>query len=108
VGGNVTPGPGQGFDQTNLQFATPFGYKSDLQFSTFIDWKNKGRLNSKNIYYRHIVGDCYEVRLSYNQDIKQVNLSIDLLAFPSRAVNFGIGQTSSLNSVIPQNFVFGQ
>jgi len=31
VGGNFTPGPGNGFDQTNVQFSTPFGYESDLQ-----------------------------------------------------------------------------
>jgi hypothetical protein len=104
IGGAFTPGPGFGFDRTNVQIATPFGYKSDLQISTFIDWKNKGRLESKNIYYRHIVGDCYEVRISYNQDLKQVNLTVDLLAFPSRAANFGIGQATSLNSIIPQNF----
>ncbi|MBV8150509.1 MAG: hypothetical protein JOY59_03040 [Candidatus Eremiobacteraeota bacterium] len=108
IGGSFNPGPGQGFYQTSLQFATPFGYKSDLQFSTFVDWKNKGRLISKNIYYRHVVGDCYEIRVSYNQDIKQVNLSVDLLAFPSHPVNFGIGQNNSLGSVIPQSFVFGQ
>lgn len=108
IGGSFTPGPGLGFDRTNVQFATPFGRGSDLQFSTFIDWKNKGRLESKNIYYRHIVGDCYEVRIAYNQDLKQVNLSIDLLAFPSRVANFGISQTGSLNSIIPQNFSSGQ
>ncbi len=103
VGGSFTPGPGNGFDRTNVQISTPFGYQSDLQFSTFINWKARGRLESKNIYYRHIVGNCYELRLSYSQDTKQVTASIDLLAFPSHAVNFGIGQTS-LSSIIPQSF----
>jgi hypothetical protein len=104
LGGSFTPGPGFGFDRTNVQIATPFGYKSDLQFSTFVDWKAHGRLESKNIYYRHVVGDCYEVRISYNQDLKQVNLSVNILAFPSRAANFGIGTATSLNSIIPQSF----
>ncbi len=104
IGGSFTPGPGFGFDRTNVQVATPFGFMSDLQFSTFIDWKNKGRLENKNIYYRHVVGNCYEIRIAYNQDLKQVNLSINLLAFPSQVANFGIGQAASLNSIIPQSF----
>lgn len=108
LGGSFAPGPGNGFDRTSVQVATPFGYKSDLQFATFVDWKAHGRLESKNIYYRHIVGDCYEIRLSYNQDLKQINMSVDLLAFPSRAANFGIGQAGSLNSIIPQNFATNQ
>ncbi len=103
LGGNFTPGPGNGFDRTSVQFSTPFGYESDLQVATFVDWKNHGRLESKNIYYRHVVGDCYEIRLSYNEDLKQVTASVDLLAFPSHALNFGLGQTS-LGSIIPQSF----
>ncbi|MDB5028294.1 MAG: hypothetical protein JWO66_1983, partial [Candidatus Eremiobacteraeota bacterium] len=103
LGGSFTPGSGNGFDRTSVQLSTPFGYQSDLQFSTFVNWKAHGRLESKNIYYRHIVGNCYEVRLAYSQDTKQVTATVDLLAFPSRVVNFGIGQTS-LGSIIPQNF----
>ncbi|WP_317995533.1 hypothetical protein [Vulcanimicrobium alpinum] len=104
LGGSFNPGPGNGFGFTNLQVATPFGYKSDLQFATDIDWKAHGRLENKNIYYRHIVGDCYEIRLSYNQSIKQVFATVTLLAFPSESANFGIGQTASLSSIIPGNF----
>jgi hypothetical protein len=103
IGGAYTPGSGYGFQQTTVQFATPFGYESDLQFATVVDWTNHGRLESKNIYYRHIVGDCYQIVLSYNEDVKQVNLSVNLLAFPSHVANFGIGQGASLNSIIPQN-----
>ncbi|MBV8582255.1 MAG: hypothetical protein JOZ86_16655 [Candidatus Eremiobacteraeota bacterium] len=103
VGGSFLPGPGNGFDRTNVQIATPFGYESDLQFSTYVNWKERGRLESKNIYYRHVVGDCYEIRIAYNQDLKQVTATVDLLAFPSRALNFGLGQTS-LNSIIPGSF----
>ncbi|MEA2664851.1 MAG: hypothetical protein QOI11_1795, partial [Candidatus Eremiobacteraeota bacterium] len=104
VGGSFLPGPGNGFDRTSVQIATPFGRESDLQISTFINWKARARLESKNIYYRHIVGECYEIRASYNQDLKQVNLTVSILAFPSRAANFGIGQSASLGSIIPQNF----
>jgi hypothetical protein len=104
LSGSFQPGPGFGFDRTSVQIATPFGYKSDLQIATFIDWKNHMRLVSKNIYYRHIVGDCYELRASYNEDLKQVYFTVTLLAFPSQTANFGIGQPASLNSVIPGNF----
>jgi hypothetical protein len=104
LSGSYQPGPGFGFDRTSVQIATPFGYKSDLQIATFIDWKNHMRLVSKNIYYRHIVGDCYELRASYNEDLKQVYFTVTLLAFPSQTANFGIGQAASLNSVIPGNF----
>ena len=101
IGGSFTPGPGFGFDRTSVQVATPFGYQSDLQIATFIDWKNHMRLESKNIYYRHIVGNCYELRASYNEDVKQVFFTVTLLAFPSQSANFGIGQSASLGSVIP-------
>jgi hypothetical protein len=103
LGGSFTPGSGNGFDRTSVQLATPFGYMSDLQISMFVDWKNHMRLESKNIYYRHVVGNCYEIRLAYNEDLKQVTASVNLLAFPSRVANFGLGQTS-LGSIIPQSF----
>jgi hypothetical protein len=105
AGGTWTPGAGFGFDRTNLQIAAPIGRTADIQISTFVDWKNKARLESKNIYFRKIVGDCYEVRVAYNEDLKTVNVTIDLLAFPSQAVNFGLGQTTS---IIPQSFASDQ
>ncbi len=103
LGGAFTPGPGFGFDRTSVELATPFGYQSDIQVATFVDWKNHMRLESKNIYYRHVIGNCYEVRLAYNEDLKQVTATIDLLAFPSHAVNFGLA-SQSLSSIIPQSF----
>lgn len=105
LGGVYTPGPGFGFDRTNVQVVTPFGRGSDIQISTFIDWKNHQRLESKSIYYRRIIGDCYEFRLSYNEDLKTVALTIDILAFPSQALNFGLGQQTS---IIPQSFASDQ
>ena len=84
---------------------TPLDRNSDIQFGTFIDWKNKGRFEDKVIYYRRVIGDCYEVRVSYNQDLKTVNVTVDLLAFPSQAVNFGLGQQTS---IIPQSFATSQ
>jgi hypothetical protein len=105
IGGAWTPGAGNGFDRTNVQVISPFGRGSDIQFSTFVDWKNKGRLESKTIYYRRIIGDCYEIRVSYNEDLKSVALTLDILAFPSQALNFGLGQTTS---IIPQSFATDQ
>jgi len=103
LGGSFTPGPGYGFDRTNVQLATPFGYQSDIQIAAYVDWKNHMRIEDKNIYYRKVIGDCYEIRIAYNEDTKQVSATVDLLAFPSAQANFGIGQTS-LSSIIPQNF----
>jgi hypothetical protein len=104
LGGDFEPGAGEGFDRTSVQLATPFGRDSDLQISTFVDWHNHMRLEDKDIYYRHIVGNCYEIQVDYNEDLKQVSLSISLLAFPTEAANFGIGQQPSLNGIIPQSF----
>ena len=89
AGGSWTPGVGNGFDRTNVQVAIPLGRAADVQMSTFVDWKNKGRLLSKTIYLRRIFADCYEVRVAYNQDLKTVNVTVDLLAFPTQALNFG-------------------
>ena len=60
------------------------------------------RLESKNIYLRRVIGDCYEERVSYNEDLKTVAVSMDILAFPSQALNFGLGGTQS--SIVPQSF----
>ena len=96
LGGSFSPGSGLGFSSTNVQLATPFGYAADLQFITDIDWKNKGRLINKNIYYHKVIGDCYEFRVQYNQNLKQVNVSIDILAFPSHAASFGVDKNGPI------------
>lgn len=101
LGGNWTPGAGNGFDRTNVQLSFPWGRGADIQYQSFVDWKARGRLEDKTIYLRKIIADCYEVRVSYNQDLKTVNVSVDLLAFPSQAINFGLGQQTS---IIPQSF----
>jgi len=103
LAGSYVPGAGNGFLLTNAQVVTPFGRGADLQFSTNIDWKARGRLESKNIYYRRIIGDCYEILASYNQDLKQVNFAVEILAFPSHTVNFGL-QTQG--SIIPGSLNF--
>ena len=105
LGGNWTPGPGFGFDRTNVQTIVPLGRNSDIQLSTFVDWKNHMRLESKTVYLRRVIGDCYEVRVAYNQDLKTVAVTLDILAFPSQGLNFGLG---SQTSIVPQSFATSQ
>lgn len=103
LAGSFIPGPGNGFFTTNMQFSTPFGNGSTLQFIGDIDWKNKGRIINKSIYWSRIIGDCYQIQLQYNQAAKQVNLTLNLLAFPSRGASFGLTTTGS---IIPTSFNF--
>ncbi len=103
LAGSFIPGPGNGFFATNMQFSTPFGNGSTLQFIGDIDWKNKGRIINKSIYWSRIIGDCYQIQLQYNQAAKQVNLTLNLLAFPSRGASFGLNSTGS---IIPTSFNF--
>lgn len=100
MAGSWVPGPGNGFEETQYQIITPFGYKTDLQFAATSNWKSRGQITDKIVYLRRIIGDCYDVRVSYNQDLKLVSVGFDLLAFPSYGVNFGLGQ---IGSIVPGN-----
>jgi lipopolysaccharide assembly outer membrane protein LptD (OstA) len=102
IGGSWQPGPGQGFFLTNVQAITPFGRDTTLELSSNVDWKNRGRLLNKNVYLSKIIGDCYRVDLSYNQDLKQFNFSVVILAFPNQSVGLGLGGQPT--SILPQNF----
>lgn len=99
--GSFNPGPGQGFFPSTLQFSTPFGGGAWLQFQGDIDWKNRDRIENKSIYYSRIIGDCYEIQLSYNQNSRELNATINILAFPSHAATFGLTNRGSL---IPTGF----
>ncbi len=99
--GAFSPGPGQGFYSTNAQFSTPFGRNAWLQFQGDVDWKSGARIENKSIYYSRIIGDCYEIQLSYNQNARELNATINLLAFPSHAASFGL---TSRGSMIPSSF----
>ncbi len=104
LGGYWSPGPGNGFGSTNVQLWTPFGRGTDIALTTNLDWKNKGRLENKNISYRKIIGDCYDFRINYNEDVKQFSLTFDLLAFPSQSASFGLGPNT--RPILPQSFAF--
>ena len=101
LGGSFIPGGGQGFTPTQFALSTPFGRDSSLQFSGILDWKNHARIEDKSIYYSHIIGNCYELRVQYLEPSRSINISIDLLAFPSQAANFGIGQNGP---ILPTSF----
>jgi hypothetical protein len=110
IGGYWTPGPGQGFGTTNVQIITPFGYDTSVQFSTNVDWKNKGRLEDKNVYLNKIIGKCYSLQLAYNEDLKQFYFTVVILAFPSNGLGGGLGIGGGTNtqssSILPQSFAF--
>jgi len=101
-GGYYQPGPGLGFNQTNVQAITPFGRDTTLEFTTNIDWKNHNRLTSKNIYISRTIDDCYNIQGSYNQDLKQFSFNFVILAFPGQGGGFGFGGQKS--PIIPQSF----
>jgi hypothetical protein len=107
IGGFWSPGPGNGFGITNVQAYTPFGRDTTLEFTTNVDWKNKGRLEDKNIDLIKTIGNCYSLNLSYNQDLKEFTFNINLLAFPNQGIGTGFGgPTSSPASILPQNFAY--
>jgi hypothetical protein len=104
LGGTWIPGPGNGFPITNVQFITPLGRGADIEFASNVDWKARGRIESKNIYYRRIIGDCYELNLAYNQDLKQVTFNVLILAYPSHSASFGLATPTS---ILPGQLNFG-
>ena len=110
IGGYWQPGPGQGFNTTNVQLVTPLGYDTSLVVSTNVNWKVNGpaKLANRNVFINKIIGKCYALQFAYNQDLKQVFFNITILAFPSSGVGggFGLGGQSQTSSVLPQNFAF--
>ena len=101
LAGSFFPGPGQGFNSTNVQFSTPFGRGAWLQFLGDIDWKNKARIENKSNYYSRIIGDCYEIQMQFNQNSRNLNVTLNLLAFPTQGIGFGLNTTGS---IIPSSF----
>jgi hypothetical protein len=105
VGGYYSPGPGNGFNTTNVQAITPLGKDTILELTTNVDWKNHMRLEDKNVYLSQIVDNCYQMQFTFNQDLKQFSFQVVILAFPQQGLGFGFGGASS-SSIIPQNLAF--
>jgi hypothetical protein len=103
LGGSFLPGPHLGFQETNVQFSTPFGPNTQLEFAGNVNWDIHRRISDKIVYLTKTIGNCYQIQALYNEDSKLLNLSIDLLAFPSHAVGFGLGQGGS---IVPSNLNF--
>ncbi len=103
LAGSFNPGPGNGFYTTNAQVALPLGPNTALQFVTDINWKMKGALQNKVIYLTKTIGGCYQLQALYNQSLKLVTVSINILAFPSQTATFSVGQSGPL---IPTTFNF--
>ncbi len=103
LGGSFIPGPGEGFETTNVQLSTPFGRDTAVQFVTDIDWQAHAQLQDKVLYLTHTFGDCYQLQVLYNQSQKLVTMQINILAFPSQGASFAVGQAGPL---IPTTFNF--
>ena len=107
LAGSFIPGPGQGFETTNLQLSTPFGRDASLQFVTNINWRPSLGLgqffSDKIIYYTRTIGNCYQLLVLYNESQQAVNVGLNLLAFPSQTAVFNIGQPQQ---IVPTTFNF--
>ncbi|HTX60440.1 MAG TPA: hypothetical protein VMH02_12300 [Verrucomicrobiae bacterium] len=104
LSGSFIPGPGQGFDSTNLQLSTPFGRGSQLQFVTTLNWHGPGEVVAdKLLYYTRTIGDCYQVQVLYSEASRTISMGLDLLSFPSQQAAFSFGQAGP---IVPTTFNF--
>jgi hypothetical protein len=107
LSGSFIPGPGAGFETTNLQLSTPFGRDASLQFVTNINWRpslGTGEFFAdKIIYYTRTIGNCYQLLVLYNESQEAINVGLNLLAFPTQTAVFNIGQPQP---VVPTTFNF--
>jgi hypothetical protein len=107
LSGSFIPGPGMGFETTNLQLSTPFGRDASLQFVTNINWRPSLGLgqffSDKIIYYTRTIGNCYQLLVLYNESQQAINVGLNLLAFPTQTAVFQIG---SPQPVVPTTFNF--
>ncbi len=108
IGGYFQPGPGNGFGETNVQAITPFGRDTELEVTTNVDWHNHNRLEDKTLIFSRTVDECYNMQLTYNQDLKTVSFNITILAFPGQGLGVGLGGNTGggINSIIPQSLNF--
>ena len=103
LSGSFVPGPGLGFETTNLQLSTPFGRDASLQFVTDLQWKGPELFSNKIIYYTRTIGNCYQIQVLYSEASQSVNVGLSLLAFPNQTATFNIGQPGS---IVPSTFNF--
>jgi hypothetical protein len=90
---------GGGYGPLNITMSTPLGRNDYLQFLGNYDFKLHG-LEGQNYFLTHNVNDCYQIRIAYRQALHELDISVNLLAFPTQALNFGLTGTS----LLPQSF----
>jgi hypothetical protein len=103
LSGSFIPGPGEGFESTNLQLSTPFGRDAALQFVTDVQWKGPEFFANKILYYTRTIGNCYQVQVLYSEASRAINVGLNLLSFPNQTATFAIGQPGS---IVPTTFNF--
>jgi hypothetical protein len=89
-----------GYSPLNISLATPVGKNDFFQMQGNYDFKLHG-LQNQSYFLTHTVSDCYQIRVAYRQALKEVDFSLNLLAFPTQSVNFGI---NSNGPIIAQSF----
>ena len=89
-----------GYSPLNISLATPIGNDDYFQMQSNYDFKLHG-LQNQSYFLTHTVSDCYQIRVAYRQPLKEVDFSLNLLAFPTQSVNFGI---NSNGPIIAQSF----
>jgi len=92
--------PGSGYTPVVIQMATPLSRVDYLQFSGDYDFTLHG-LQGQNWFLSHTVGNCYVVQVAYHQPLKEVDVSLGLLAFPNQFATFGINNNGP---IIAQGF----
>jgi hypothetical protein len=92
---------GTGYGPMSIQLQTPVGKDDYFQMLANYDFKLHG-LQGQNYYLTHNVNNCYVVRVSYLQPLREVDLSVGLIAFPGEGVTFGF--TNQGGSLLPQSF----
>jgi hypothetical protein len=89
-----------GYSPLNIALATPVGMDDYFQMEANYDFKLHG-LQNQSYFLTHTVNNCYQIRVAYRQPLKEVDFSVNLLAFPTQSVNFGI---NSNGPIIAQSF----
>jgi len=93
---------GTGYSPLSISLATPLSRNDYFQFAGFYDFKQHG-IQGGTYFIQHTVGDCYQVRLAYRQPLHEVDLSFNLLAFPSETAGFGINPQGP---ILPTSFEY--
>ncbi len=93
---------GTGYSPLVISLAAPVTRTDYVQFSGDYDFQQHS-LQGQNWYLTHTVSNCYVVRIAYLQPLKEVDVSLALLAFPGQTASFGINNNGP---IIAQPFAY--